>query len=218
MKITGLWDTDVAWELHISSKNKFRDMIAADPEAHGSSLKLLREMMFDERLAFEKTDKLVLNEAFLYNLVKDYKACYKEYKPGIIEKQLIDKMLNFVLALYRNDSAYHERIGGVVSFIAKNHDRFSNRDKNHYEDLIRIRDWWNANDCRDRTRPWIMWVFNFLIGKYKRDKFYRQSINHALYFIHLNHKAWKFNECFHPDYWFGKKKGKQVMELYGGNF
>lgn len=218
MKITGLWDTDIAWNLHIESKNKFREMIAADPEASGSSIKLLRELIFDDRLAYEKTDKLVLNEAFLYNLTVDYKAVYKSYKPGLIEKQLVDRMINFTLALYRNDSAYFERIGGVITFIVKNHEKFDSMDGDYKEALIKIRDWWDVNDKRDRTRPWIMWVFNFVINKYGRDKFYKKSVNHALYWIHLNARLWKQNPNYHPDYWFGKKKGKQVMELYGGNF
>lgn len=218
MKIGGLWDTDIAWNLHIESKNTFRKMIAEDPDAKGSSLRILREMVFDDRLAYEKTDKLVLNEAFLYNLTVDYKAAYKKYKPGIIEKQLMEKMINFILAIYRNDSAYFERIGGVVSFIVHNHQRFNNMEGDYYDELIRIRDWWDANDQRERTRSWIMWVFNFAINKYKKDKFYKKSINHALYWIHLNAKLWKHNPNYHPDYWFGKKKGKQVMELYGGNF
>jgi len=218
MKIGGLWNDDVSWNFHITAKNKFRQVIAEDPECHGSSLKLLREIVFDPRLIYEDSDTLVLNEMFLRKLREDYLAAYMSYEPGLIEKQITENMVNFVLALYRNDTAYFERIGGVISFIAKNHERFNDINGDYYNELIRIRDWWDANDYRERTRPWIRWVFNLVINKYKRNKFYRKSVNHALYWIHLNAALWKHNPNYHPDYWFGKKKGRQVMELYGGHF
>lgn len=203
-------------------KDTFRKMISEDPDAEGISLDILDEADFDRRLAKrEDGEQPVLGELFVEALINDYNNAFDHYNPGIIERKYKDKVVDFLFAAYRNDSAYFERIGGFISWLVVNKDRFADINGNHLLVLTDLRQFWLDRDGRTRTVPWIDWGFKYIIKKYKKSKpdgFYRRSVNHVLQFIYLNESKWNHHEVFFPDNWFGNGRGKTVMELYGGCF
>jgi len=131
-------------------------------------------------------------------------------------------MILFTIALYRNDSAYFERIGGVGTYVCKNADKFKIIQDDPWGDysayLVGIYKWWKQNDKRKRTKAWIAWMFIHIIKKYQDNQFYRHSINWAFIFIHLNHMRWEDDELFSPDRWFPASRGKFANALYGGTY
>lgn len=228
MKVSGLWtpirnedntiDT-TPWDFHIETKNQIRDMFSKDPDAKGSSLILLKNLIFNEKLAIREDNELyVVNEQFVNAMLDDLELNFKLYKIPYIEKLSYGKMRPFTIALLRNDSAYYERMMGILGLIIQNHDKFNDLNKDYINELNYIYNWWKSNDNRDRTKPWIDWVFRFIINKYQSSNFYKRSINHMLYWCHLNHDKWQFHESHYPQNWFCNGRGAQVNALYGGNF
>jgi hypothetical protein len=203
-------------------KDTIRKMISEDPDATGKALSVLDESDFDRRIAQrEGEEKPVLGELFVEAMIKDYNSAFESYKPGMVERKLKDKVLDFLFAAYRNDSAYFERFGGMISWLVINKDKFPNINGDYIKVIEELREFWLTNDSRVRTVPWIDWGFRYVIKKYKRSRqkdFYYKSVNHVLQFIFLNADKWQHHEAFYPENWFGNGRGKQVMALYGGYF
>lgn len=203
-------------------KDTFRKMFDADPDASGKAFSILDESDFERRLAKrEEGEQPVLNELFIEAMINDYNTAFSHYKPGFVEKRYKDKILDFLQAAYRNDSAYFERFGGMISWLVMHKHRFPKLDGYYIDVLEDLREFWITHDKRIRTLPWIDWGFRYVIKQYKKSKpngFYRRSVNHALQFIYLNAEKWQHNEVFYPENWFGEGRGKQVTELYGGYF
>ena len=227
-KISGLWTPirnedgsvdNTPWEFHIKAKDKWREMFASDPEATGSSLSLLKELLFNESLAVRNPDEQpVLNEPFLDAMLADYDKSFKAYNPGLIERSIYPKASKFTMALIRNDSAYYERIMGIMGYLINSHTKFADLNGDHIEVLKSAHEWWKMYDQRDRTKGWIDWVFRFIINKYKTDSFYKKSVNHILYFMHLNADKWQVHESHLPANWFCNGRGAQVNILYAEKF
>jgi hypothetical protein len=231
IKIDGLWNLiknkdgsvdSVKWDFHKRMKDKFRDMIDIDPDAKGDALHILDNADFDRRIAVrEEGEQPVLGELFIEAMLQDYERAFEHYHPGILERKYKQKVLDFLVAAYRNDSAYFERFGGMISWLVINKDKFPSIHGDYLFVIEELREYWKENDGRVRTVPWIDWGFKYIIRQYKRSKkngFYHCSVNHVLQFIYLNADKWTHHEVFYPENWFGNGRGKQVMELYGGYF
>lgn len=224
--LDGRWATDIAFKFHILTKDKLRAFIECD----GKDESLLDELPFDERLAqCEAGDNgFVPNEEFLYAMIQNYSKVVNTYfdvsydqRRKDIELKRIDKVIKFGIAVYRNDVAYFERIGGIISFIVHNADKFKkikNIDQEYSALIENVHTWWKVNDKRKRTKFWIDWVFKYAIRKYKTDMFYRRSINMMLIFAANNADKWKGDEQYDPNNWFPKKRGKFCNAIYNGNF
>ena len=231
MRISGTWETPEAFVFHILFKRKLRDIIESDPDAIGANLLWLNDADFDRRLAIhEKGDKVIINEEFILKIAENYRAELKNLRPDEDLNPNLDKLIDFFVALSLNDTAYYERIGGIVTYIVSNATQFADKNgalsvhADYTKQIQNIWDWWKFNDKRDRTKPWINWGFRFIMHKYKSEKklpqrkqFWRTSINICLIFIVANHKNWKVHEAYNPNNWFGKYKGSQIMALYGGD-
>jgi hypothetical protein len=233
MKIPGTWakivkvvngkkivDT-IANAFHDQTKNRLREMLVEDPDATGSKLLFFLDLTFDKRLAAttEPDEKPVPNEQFIIKLVEDYNRRFSLYKPGFIERRIKDRAIEFFVALYRVDSAYFERLGGMITYlIAQHQHKFTDLNGNYLTELKDLHDWWNENDYRDRSRPWIEWGFKFILNKYQTDDFYKKSINHVLLFIHNNHKNWIVDYRYNPDIWYPFGRGIECNMLHGGNY
>lgn len=227
-KISNTWDliidkdgnkNTVKHDFHIKCKDRWRDMINADPDATGNSLQLLKFLIFDSSIAYrDKNEKPQPNEVFFEQMLDDYNKKYKQYKPGLVERAIKTKVENFIRALFHNDSAYYERICGIISYIIINKDKFKGQNVDHYTELHNVYLWWAKNDHRKRTWGWIDWVFRYTLNKYQIDMFYKKSINHMLEFIIINAEHWKILPTYYPERWFGSIRGAQIIALYGGNF
>jgi hypothetical protein len=203
-------------------------MIAHDPDALGIAFQYLDNVVIDKRLITrEDGDKEVLNEEFFRIMIDDYNKMFDIYRPGILERRYKDRVIDFVFANYRNDPAYFERIGALITWIIINRDVFTDKDGDYTTILNEIRDFWkNGNekcpgDNRKRTQEWIDWVFRFVIRKYRRkikNNFYRKSVNHFLMFICANAQKWMYTPAFDPENWYGNGRGVDTIALYGGVF
>jgi len=232
MRIAGTWETPEAFAFHILFKRKLRDIIESDPDAEGVNLSWLNDADFDRRLAkHEKGDPILINEEFIMKIAENYRTELKNLRPDKNIDPHLDKLIDFFVAVTLNDTAYYERVSGIVTYIVKNYEKFLDKSGNanvhgdYYDQLQNIRDWWFYNDKRSRTDIWINWGFRYLLYKYKKEKklperkqFYRTSINICILFIILNRKNWKIVSVADPNNWFGKYKGSQITALYGGDF
>jgi hypothetical protein len=220
----GLFVTEESFKFHIEAKNCLREMIAADPDADGTALDKIIDMPINDSWSkYEQGDGgLIKNEGFMTSMLDNYFKLMPEFKGTKKDEVVATKMCKFTMALYRNDSAYFERIGGVGNFVIKNIDKFAVVKNAPLEDysklLITVYKWWKDNDKRKRTKSWIAWMFIYVIKKYKTNMFYRRSINWAIIFMVLNAKLWQDDPTFNPDNWFPNKRGKFANALYGGTF
>jgi len=220
----GLWIDEVAYDFHIKVKDNLRRMIDEDPKSEGSCLNYVLDMPLNESLAYyEKGDgRVVKNEMFLKSMTDNYFEIYEKFKPSDEEKKVARKMILLVLALYRNDSAYFERIGGVITYVIKNYKKFKCVQDDPWGDytklLIGVYKWWKMNDKRKRTKRWIAWMFIHVIKKYQENQFYRHSVNWALIFLYVDHAKWEDDVQFSPDRWFPRSRGKFSNALYGGMY
>ena len=241
MFIDGLWNMltlpdgtkdPIKYIFHKVIKDRFRTMINNDPEATGSALELLDGLEIDKRLiTHEPTDRLIVNEAFFRLMIENYNEEWEKFKPGRLERKYKDFCINFIFALYRNDSEYTSKIGGIISWLVINKDLFANESGNHLKVIQQVYDFWangsvdaegnviQPGDNRVRTKPWIDWGFRYVINKYKRgQKFYMYSVNFFLRYIYVNADKWIFLPAFYPENWYGNNRGYQTIGLYGGNF
>lgn len=230
MKFTnGLWNTAESFLFHITTKNKIREVIENDPNCEGLLLNSLADLPVNERWAIcEPGDGgNVKGEDFLWAMLKNYKDNIDNYltdtDPEQRERQKAGAIncANMALAVYRNDSAYFERLGGMVSFLSANVDKLNkikNVDQEYSIILEGLHRWWKSNDKRLRSKLWIDGTFKILIKKYKTDMFFRRSINMCLIFIVKNHEHWADDESFNPDNWFPKRRGKFCNAMFGWNF
>lgn len=228
MRIGGLWNTPISFQFHKVFKDRFRQMIDADPDATGSALDFLREVDFDRRLAkHEEDDKVFVNEDFIMTMVENYRSIFSSLNPPLKERILEPKITDFAIAMIRCDTAYRSRIFGKIGFIVKNKERFKDPSKNYLEELLMLRDWWIYHDRRERSLRWIDWGFRYIIEHYRADvesnkpineQFYFQTVNFIFQFIYKNADKWVFRPEDDPNKWFGTEMGAQITELYGGHF
>jgi len=241
MLIDGLWNMitladgkkdPIKYIFHIVTKDKFRAMIEADPDATGKALSILDDIEIDPRLiTHEPNDPYIINEQFIRTLIDNYNEEWLKYKPGRIERKYKDTAINFLFALYRNDSEYTSKMGGIISRLIMNREDFKDPSKNHLDTLKDVYNFWEngsvdeegnilqPGEGRARVKPWIDWGFRYIINKYKKgNPFYVSSVNFFLYYLYVNGSKWQIVPIFYPENWYGNNRGFQTIALYGGNF
>lgn len=230
MKFTdGCWNTAESFLFHITTKDQIRQILDDDPDKTGALLDKLADLPVDEKWATcEPGDGgFVKGEDFLMGMFKNFKDTADVYlKDTDVDKRDnrkagVIKAGNMAIAVYRNDSAYFERIGGMMSFLVANVDKLKkikNVDQEHSAILEGLHRWWKVNDKRLRSKLWIDGAFRIALKKYKTDLFYRRVINMCFIFIANNAEHWKDDDTFNPDNWFPKKRGKFCNAMFGWNF
>jgi len=225
----GLWNTAESFLFHITVKNQLREIIEGDPDHVGSLIDKLSDLPVNERLAMSEPGDggHVKGEDFLFAMLNNYKDNLDKYleekdpeKREKVKKGAIN-VGNMGMAVYRNDSAYFERLGGMVTFLVNNVDKLKkikNVDQEHSAILEGLYRWWKVNDKRLRSKLWIEGAFLIAIKKYKTDLFYRRSMNMCLIFIANNAQHWKDDEAFNPNNWFPKRRGKFCNAMFGWRF
>lgn len=241
MLIDGLWNLitladgtkdSIKYIFHIVIKDRFRQVIEQDPNAEGVSLELLDGLEIDKRLVtHEESDRYIVNEEFFRQMIENYNEEWLTYQPGIIEKKYKDFAIDWLFALYRNDSEYTTKMGGIVSRLIVNREEFSDPRGNHLAVLESVYDFWSngskdkdgnviqPGDNRIRNRGWIDWAFRFVINKYRKGvPFYVYSLNFFLHYLYINGDKWVIVPAFYPENWYGNNRGYQTIALYGGRF
>lgn len=241
--IDGLWNLiirpdgtsdPVKYNFHKKSKDAFRRMFDEDPNAHGTAFHLLDDVDIDKRIVtIEEGDRPVMNEMFILKAIESYNLVFDQFRPGILERKYKDKILDFLFAAYRNDAAYFERFGGMLSWLVVNKEDFKDIDGDYLDVLLDLQDYWlngsvdengeeiSPGDGRERTINWINWGFRYAIRMYKRkikNNFYKKSINHFLHFIYVNGELWIHHPVYYPENWFCNGRGNDINQMYGRNF
>lgn len=228
----GKWIDKEAYLFHIDTKNQLREIIEYDEDKVGTLLDKLDELPVNEQWAkCEPGDGgFVKGEDFLLAMLNNFKQMQKKYIDGLYDNDKVkqekviagaNKAGTMALAVYRNDSAYFERLGGMVSFLVNNIEKLKkiqNVDQEHSAILEGLHRWWKTHDKRLRSKIWIDGAFKIIIKKYKTDMFYRRSINMCLIFIANNGSRWVDDTTFNPENWFPKRRGKLANALYGWRF
>lgn len=226
MKFTdGKWNTKESFTFHITAKDQLRSVIESDEDR----VEELVSLPINPALAIcEAGDGgMVKGEDFLVAMFNNWKQMAPKYLEGYDKSKaesvrtITEKGFQMLIAVYRNDSAYFERIGGMIAFLASNSDKLAkikNVDQEHSIIIEGLHRWWKSNDKRLRSKLWIDRAFKILIKKYKTDTFYRRSINMCLIFIANNADKWQDDETFHPDNWFPKRRGKFCNAMFGWRF
>ena len=230
MKFTdGRWEKAESFLFHITTKDKIREIIECDENKTGELIDKLSDLPVNERWAqCEPGDGgFVKGEDFIQAMFSNYKENADKYlKDAPTEKREriksgVLKGGNMAIAVYRNDSAYFERLGGMITFLVNNVDRLKkikNVDQEHAAIIEGLHRWWAKNDKRLRSRIWIDGAFRIALKKYKTDMFYRRVINMCFIFIANNAEHWKDDETFNPENWFPKKRGKFCNAMFGWRF
>lgn len=223
---SGTWETAEKFLFHITTKDKLREILESDNEA---IVENVADLDINPRWALcEPGDGgLVKGEEFLMVMFNNYKANVDKYLNGVDPsrhdhcKAIVEKSANMGIAVFRNDSAYFERLGGMISFLVSNVDKLrkvKTVDQEHSAILEHLHTWWKSNDKRLRSKFWIDKAFKIVIKKYKTDMFYRRCINMCFIFIANNSDHWKDDEMFNPNNWFPKRRGKFCNAMFGWKF
>ena len=220
----GRWNTAESFLFHITTKNQIREVV----ESEDDLIDKLADLPVNDKWAIcEPGDGgFVKGEDFVVAMFNNWRSNADKYLDGYSgdkerAKSIVTKGATMAIAVYRNDSAYFERLGGMISFLVSNKDKLkkvANIDQEHSAIIEGLHRWWKANDKRLRSKLWIDGAFKLILKKYKTDVFYRRTINMCLIFIVNNAEHWKDDETFNPNNWFPKKRGKFCNAMFGWRF
>lgn len=216
-RVNNKWENEEAWNFHIRDKNKMREIILSDDE---DKMKELAEIPLDEKLLTpdNPNEGDPPNMDFLRKMWAEYYKYAQQIGIPIFERVWLESGGKRILALYRQDSAYAERIGGVMQYIMYNGKAWK-RCKTKKQRLEFINDakaWWNENDARDRTRPWIEKMWNKMIDWYARKEFWEKSVNFIINYCVDHEKEWQAHVMFDPKVWYPRGRGTINIGVHGG--
>jgi hypothetical protein len=137
---------------------------------------------------------------------------YQEKKLSIKERIAINQAVKFLLALYKQDSAYYERIGGHVTLFISNEENWK---KDKIASLISYYNWWNINDVRGYSKKWINSAWVTLIELYQTKEFVKLSVDWIMEYLFAHKEEWVTDGEFDPKRWYPRGKG-QITYLVSG--
>jgi len=216
MKISNRWyeGNGDAWTFHIENKNVWRRLIdMAKPDLESLiALKFKRDWLNDDGEGHPPNFEFLLKAKDAYfQWIEDEKIVIPD-----VESKVIDKVWNSGLGIYRQDSAYFERMGGVISVLIFNEAAWVGKGKlDRVKLLEKTRGWFKENDKRKRTINWMLWFFDYFIKKYKTNEFYEKSINFLVDYL-IEHKAeWTLVPSYTPTTWYPAGRGNLNYLVHG---
>jgi len=199
MAIGAGWHTEEGWKFHVESKNVIRKWIE-----NPSDIGILRLMFVDEKWAnVTKGDYVPINYMLLAELWKDFREAYPKFEPSLVERLVIPKLAIFVLTCYKEDTAYLERIGGVITCMLDdmNVEEFKDPEK-RLDAIVALEDWWYRNDQRPRAHAFIKPMWDEVIRRYKEEEFTKKSLDFIIDWL-IDHKSeWQLMDRFDPNNWY----------------
>lgn len=216
MRVNNKWTVDEeAYIFHIQNKNLMREALA---DGECKKLSILKDLIINKSWYTNEN-----NEGDPPNMGL-FRAAWEDYykwaqKTGIppFERPILEKIGLKIISLIRQDSAYYERIGGVLFFFIYNAHSWKGKGKAKRVQLLKdAQAWWNEEDKRDRTRPIINNIWNCIIKGYQKREFWEKSINFIIDWI-IDHKdEFVYDPAYDPRKWFGREKGKLNMLIHAG--
>ena len=156
MKFTdGRWNTKESFLFHITTKDQIRSVIDNDSDKTGELIDSLADLPVNPKWATcEPGDGgYVRGEDFLMAMYNNWKQMAPKYIKGVYNDkvkeeraiQMVEKPALMGISVHRNDSAYFERIGGMISFLVANADKLKKVktvDQEHSAILEGLHRWW----------------------------------------------------------------------------
>jgi hypothetical protein len=205
---------DDGWEFHNEQKNIARHALQKEK----LSLSDLAALSIDTKFfKLDKGDPDKPNLKFLDKMYHEYERYrktikYQEKKLSIKERIAINQAGKFLLALYKQDSAYYERIGGHVTLFISNEENWK---KDKIASLISYYNWWNINDVRGYSKKWINSAWVTLIELYQTKEFVKLSVDWIMEYLFAHKEEWVTDGEFDPKRWYPRGKG-QITYLVSG--
>jgi hypothetical protein len=202
------------WEFHIQQKQICREALSKEK----LTLSDLAAISIDAKFwKVDKGDPDKPNYQFLLKMNSEYekfRKAHKHYEKKLSMKERIalNQCGKMLLALYKQDSAYYERIGGHVCVFLSNEEQWR---KDKLTTLISFYNWWNTNDIRGYSKKWINNAWVTLIELYQEKEFIRMSVDWLMEYLYAHREEWVMDPEFHPDKWYPKGKG-QITYLVSG--
>ena len=208
MDIGVTWDTPDGWLLHRA--NKLPIWKALYERRFG--LKLLAQIIMIK----ESWIELKIGHAYPpnYPLLKFIRDGYQRNSRGFggtaLHRTAVNKAGILLLTLYKEDSAYTERLGGMMQHILDNAENWRSASKENRVLLLReLRDWWYAEDWRQRFKDRVTFMIDWVIERYERDPFITHSLNYVIDMLLANKNNWEqADDVFRPESWYPRGKGQ----------
>jgi hypothetical protein len=215
LRIGWKWDTEERWHFHVTNKQALWKML----NDRQLSIRGLYDALQvnEDWLEVKEGEKRPHNYEMFYYLFKKYKSNYRKLKPPILYRLAVMRVLIICIALYKEDTAYTERMGGAVEYIIDHAEDWEGKSKEDRLLLLRdLKQWWEEEDWRARTKGIIGYIFDFIIDQYEHEPFVEKSINFWVDSILLNKSKW--NRCegwFNPEKWYPRGKGQVNYLVHG---
>jgi hypothetical protein len=207
LRIGWSWGSPDGWILHRDNKDPLWQML----EGGKFDLKIVISILKvkEEWLEIRDTDNIPINFRLLLFVWNHYKTVYKKMKPSILYRLGVNRLGILILTLYREDSAYTERIGGAIQYILEHEEDWPKGDKEaRLLALQDLKQWWWEEEWRQRGKERLALVFDFLIEQYEKDPFVQHTIDFWVDNLIGNKKNWDDgNGYFKPESWYPRQKG-----------
>jgi len=215
LKIGWSWGTEDGWLLHRTIKDQLWKALGEETLDLKSLISILQ--IKESWLDVGPEDKVPINYYLLLFAWKNYKKIYRKLKPPLLYRLGIDKICIFVLTLYKEDSAYVERIGGIVQYIMDNSEDWPKGDKEaRLLALQDVKKWWWEEDWRTREKPKLAKLFDRIIYEYETNDFVRNSIDYWVDTFIQNKDKWnRADGFFNPEKWYPRGKGQCNYLVHG---
>lgn len=213
MRVSNRYDDHESWIYHIEDKEILRKVIQSDCKATD----LFKAFIFKEEWARNDGEGEPENWQFILQLRDAYKEYKKTIKVPIKEKLFIDKLVDYIVSLFYQDSAYLERMGGCITFFIYNRKLWEGKNKKERQAALRaFYDWWDKNDKRERTKWMISGLMNCLFIRYEKQEFWMKSVDFCIDWIIEHADEWKPQPMYEPKNWYPNGRGMVQNMVWGG--
>lgn len=206
------WHTEEGWKFHVDTKSTLRKWVDDT-----SNFNILRALTVDEKWIYPKQEDLIpANYTLLLRIFQEYNKIYTTFKPSLVERLIAPKFGITVLTLYKEDSAYLERIGGVITCMLdeRNYKEFDN-EETRYNALVGLHEWWKRNDKRPRSLKWVGAIWEEFLSQYQTNEFVKTSADFIIDSLLDNRDNWEYMERFNPNMWYPYGSGPVNFIIHG---
>lgn len=208
LRIGWSWGSDDGWTLHRDIKDGLWGCLNEDGGFNITAIFKTLISVKNSWLDIHPGDKVPPNYLMFKFLWENYKKVYRKFNPPVLYRVGINRVGIIVLTLFKEDSAYTERIGGIVQYIV---DHKEDWPKNKEARLLALEDlklWWYEEDWRSRQKDTFLSIFDWIIEKYDTDEFIRKTIDFWIDGIIVNANNWIHDDFFKPERWYPRGKGQ----------
>lgn len=215
LRIGWSWGTEDGWLLHRTIKDSLWKVLESDHIDIKTLIAILK--VKDEWIEIRKGDKIPVNYPLFLFIWKNYKKVYRKLNPPLLYRLGINKVGVLILVLFKEDSAYTERFGGIAQQIIDHPEDWPKDDKETR--LLALKDlklWWMEEDWRSRRKDKIAKIFDWVIEHYDKEPFIQKSIDYVIDSLLANATKWdRAHGFFSPEKWYPRGKGPINYIVHG---